>query len=81
MADFFTQLRGMFTESKTETSQKLQALLGDLSQQVATMVAALQTPPNQNAELHAKQHLSTHVAGAMQSFLLDCAIQRNYTGL
>lgn len=69
MADFVTQLHGMVTESQTETSQKLQALLGDLGQQVATMVAALQSQANQNAELHAnqQQQLSSHMAGAMQS--------------
>lgn len=69
MAEFVTQLRGMVTESQTETSQKLQALLGDLGQQVATMVAALQSQANQNAELHAnqQQQLSSHMAGAMRS--------------
>ena len=69
MADFVLQLRGLVAESQGETSQKLQTLLSDLGQQVATMVAALQLQANNNAELHAsqQQQLSSSMASTLQS--------------
>jgi hypothetical protein len=69
MAEFVLQLRGLVAESQSETSQKLQTLLGDLGQQVATMVAALQSQANQSAELHTnqQQQLSTNMANTLQS--------------
>lgn len=43
MADFLGQIRTMSQASQNETGQKLQALLGNLGQQMTKMVAELQT--------------------------------------
>lgn len=52
MAEFVEQIRNLVKESQTETSQKLQQLLGDLGQQMSLVVKDLQNQSQQAASQH-----------------------------